>query len=93
MDERDLSRAPGELGLLARDLRVSLPSIPSGYEPGLEALCTAVRTLTGCSPETADRLVERLIEAGWVRYAAAGRSIGTAAPWTYERLDSDAYTA
>ncbi|HUH03077.1 MAG TPA: hypothetical protein VML75_13870 [Kofleriaceae bacterium] len=75
---------------LTRALRARLPVIPSGYEPGLEAMTTEIAAISGQGPHVAEQLVAKLIESGWVRYVAAGRGIGTAAPWTYERLTPEA---
>lgn len=83
---------PDDLLELTRELRARLPVIPSGYDDGMRALTSEIDALSGRGPEAAQEIVERLIEAGWVRYVAAGRSIGTAAPWTYERLAPEAAT-
>jgi hypothetical protein len=62
-----------------------------GTDP-IELLALA-RELRVRLPVIPSQMVQLLMEAGWVRYVAGGRGIGTAAPWTPESLDPEAATA
>jgi hypothetical protein len=79
---RESSRA---CAALAGELRRRLPDIPAGYEDGFDALADTIAEIEACSRTDAADTVRSLIDAGWLRYAAAGRGIGVSAPWLYER--------
>jgi hypothetical protein len=80
----DAKRA-GELRGLAEELRAALPRVPSGYEPGHEALVEAIVRIADVSAKAADRIIAELEDLDLVKYDPGGRGIGAAGVWTYPR--------
>jgi hypothetical protein len=77
-----------ELRELAGHLRAALPRVPSGYQPGRDALVETIARLTDSPASAASHAVEEMIELGLVKYDAGGRGIGAAGVWTYPRSAS-----